>query len=111
DAIGLLDGTVDRVAPPLEAWIVLGPHPVDDLAGLLEHSHPFLQFGEAVTVGAPFVFVPAGADAGIQTPVAGDVNRRGDLGVERGVAIPIAPDHLADADALCVADQRRRNRP
>src|SRR5207237_7747960 len=78
---------------------------------LLEHSHPFLQLREAIAVGAPFVLVPAGADAGIQTSVAGDVNRRGDLGVERGVAIPVAADHLADAHPLRVPDQCGRDRP
>src|SRR3982074_637963 len=101
-ALGLVDGPVDRVVLPLEGGIVLGPHPVDDLAGLLEHPHPLPQFGEAVAVGAPFVLIPAGADAGVQTAVAGDVHGGGDLGVEGGVAIAVAADHLADTNPFGV---------
>src|SRR3712207_7246001 len=43
--------------------VVLGPHAVDYLAGLAEHSHPLGDLGEAVAVGAPLVLVPAGAEA------------------------------------------------
>src|SRR5260370_23372008 len=100
DAPPLVDRPVDRVVLPLEDRVVLGPHPVDDLAGLLEHAHALFELREAVTVGAPFMLVPARADPGIQTPVAGDVHGGGDLGVERRVAVAVAPDHLADANPL-----------
>ena len=37
--------------------------------------------------------------------MAGDVDGGGDLGVEGGVAVAVAPDHLADADPLRVPHQ------
>src|SRR5438309_12004414 len=102
-ALWFVDGPVDRVVLPLEGGIVFGPHPVDDLAGLLEHTHPLPQLGESITVGAPFVLVPAGADPGVQTAVAGNVHGGGDLGVERRIPIAVAADHLTDADSLGVS--------
>src|SRR5713101_1848238 len=111
DAFRLVDRPVDRVLLPLEDGVVLGPHPVNDLAGLLEHAHALFELRKAVTVGPPFVLVPAGADPGVQPPVAGDVHRGGDLGVERGVAIAVAADHLADAYPFRVPHEGRRDRP
>jgi hypothetical protein len=60
-ALRLVDGPVYLVELAVEDDVVLGPHAVDDLAGLAEHPHPFWDLGEAVAVGAPLVLVPAGA--------------------------------------------------
>src|SRR5438128_10652047 len=54
NAFRLIDGPVDRVVLPLEDGVVLAPHPVNDFAGFLEHSHPLFQLRKAVAVGAPF---------------------------------------------------------
>src|SRR5215212_10200850 len=40
DTFRLVDWPVDRVVLALETRVVLGPHAVDDLAGLAEHAHP-----------------------------------------------------------------------
>src|SRR3712207_8244037 len=87
----------------VEDYAVLGPHAVDDLAGLLEGAHPYRDLGEAVAVGAPLVLVPAGAEPEEEPAVAHHVDRRGDLGEERRVALAVAGDHLPDLDALGVA--------
>src|SRR3712207_3736596 len=91
--------------------VVLGPHAVDYLAGLAEHSHPHGDLGEAVAVGAPLVLVPAGAEAEEEAPVAHHVHGGGDLGQERGVAVAVAGDHLPDLDPLGVAAEPRADRP
>ena len=57
------------------------------------------------------MLVPAGADARIQPAMAGDIDRGGDLGVEGGVAVAVAADHLADVDVGRIPGQGGGNRP
>src|SRR5918997_1531154 len=110
-ALGLVYGPVYLVELAVEDYAVLGPHAVDDLAGLLEGAHPYRDLGEAVAVGAPLVLVPAGAEAEEEPAVAHHVDRRGDLGEERRVAVAVAGDHLPDLDALGVAREPGADRP
>jgi hypothetical protein len=51
------------------------------------------------------VFVPTGADPGVEPTVAGDIDGGGDLGVEGRVAIPVAANHLADPNPLGIPRQ------
>ncbi len=111
DTLRLVDGAVDGVVPALEGRAILRPHAVDDLDRLAEHTHPLRHVGEAVAVGPPLVLVPAGADAGVEAAVAGDVHGGGDLGEEGGVAVAVAAHHLADLDPLGVPRERRGDGP
>src|SRR3712207_3932749 len=110
-ALRFVDGSVYLVEFAVEDDVVLGPHAVDDLAGLAEHSHPLGDLGEAVAVGTPLVLVPAGAETEEEAAVAHRVHRRGDLGQERRVAVAVAGDHLPDLYPLGVAAEPRADRP
>src|SRR5215210_2037141 len=110
-ALRLVYGPVYRVELALEDRLVLGPHAVNYLASLPEHPHPLGHFGEAVAVGAPLVLVPARAQAEEEPPVAHHVDRRGDLGEERRVAVPVAGDHLPDLYPLGVAGEAGADGP
>src|SRR4051794_15432787 len=64
-AAGLIDRGVDAVVLSGEDRAVLGPHTVDDFHRLAESAHSLRHLGPFVAVGAPFVLVPAGAEAGV----------------------------------------------
>ena len=51
---------------------------------------------EAVAVGAPLVFLPAGADPELEAAAADDVDRRRQLRGERRVPEPGADDHVTE---------------
>src|SRR5829696_9022007 len=111
DTFGLVDGRVNRIVLAFKLGVVLRPHAVDDLAGLSEHAHPVAKLGEAKAISPPLVLVPACSDASIQPAMAGDVHRRGDLGIQRRVTVTVTADHLPDLDILCVAGEGGRDRP
>src|SRR5829696_1038043 len=98
DTFRLVDWPVDRMVLTIETRVVLGPHTVDDLAGLSEHTHPVTKLGEAVAISPPLVLVPARSDARIQPAMASHVYRRSDLGIQRRITVAVTADHLPYLD-------------
>ena len=100
-----------RVVAALVRRLLVGPHRVHDLDALSKHPDAHLRLGELEAVAAVLVLVPAGTDAPVETAAADDVDGRGDLRQHARLAIRVAADHLAEADATRALADRRHRRP
>jgi hypothetical protein len=84
DWVRVAEGVLDGVVPPLEGGLLLGPHPLGDLDGLLQLPYPDGRFREGVSVGPVLDLLPAGADAEVEAAAADVVDGGGDVGEEGG---------------------------
>ncbi len=100
-----------RVVGALVRRLLVGPHRMHDLDALAKHPDAHLRRGELEAVPAVLVLVPAGTDPPVETAAADDVDRRGDLRQHARLAIRVAADHLAEADAAGALADRRHRRP
>ena len=71
-------------------------HPADDLEVVGQDRQPLGRVREAVAVGEPLVFLPAGPDAELGPPAADDVERRDHLGRQRRGAVGGGQDQVAE---------------
>src|SRR4051794_17979067 len=95
-ALWFVDRFVDVIVLTVELRIILGPHFVNDLDCFAELRHSHRRLDPFVAVSFPFDLVPTGAEACIEPTVAGDIDRRRDLGEEGWTAITVAGHHLPD---------------
>src|SRR2546423_12348065 len=111
DTFGLVDSAAYLVVGAFKDRFFLGPHGQDHLHSFSKAPQAIRSIRIVIAIGAVFVFEPTGAYAKIEPPVAQHVDRAGHLREQRGVAISVAGDRLADAHALCITRQRRRGCP
>ena len=90
---------------------MLGEEPLDDLARLAEPPDALARRVERDAHAFVLVLIPARADPQIQPAVGDDVDRRGHVGMHGGMAVGVAGDHLAKAQALGLRRKGREQRP
>ncbi|CAM5692544.1 hypothetical protein MAUB1S_03115 [Mycolicibacterium aubagnense] len=108
---GLHDGTVDLVVLAVEAHHAVAPGGAHDLHAFIKPGQPHAGRREAVTVCAPFVFVPAAADSHLDPASGDDVGRRSDFREIRRIAVADRGTHLAQLDSRGGRGVRRHQRP
>ena len=107
---GHVDRVTDAGVAALERRATRLEHPGDDLEVVAEGADALADRREAVAVGPPLVFLPAGPDAELEAAAADDVDGRRHLGRHRRVPEPGAHDHVPEADPLGGHRQRGEHR-
>ena len=99
DALGHVDGVTDLRVTTHERGVAGAEHPGDDLEVVPEGVQPLTDRRESVAVCQPLVLLPAGTDAQLEATAADDIQGRGQLGRQRGIAEGGAHDHVAEPDS------------
>lgn len=110
-AFGLIDGAAHLIVFSLEDRLFLRPHGKDHLHRLAQMTQAIGRIGIVVSVGAILVFEPARTNPEVQSSVREDIYCTGHFSKERGIAIAIAGDHLANADTAGIARNGRGGGP
>ena len=98
--LGVVVGAADRVVVARHRRALLGEHRARDPQVVLQPLEALLQRRERIPVRLVLGLEPARADAVDRAAARDDVERRGDLGVLRGVAVPDAADEQAERDRV-----------
>ena len=102
---------VELVVAAVEVGELLGPEPPRDLAGFAEAPDTLAGRVERDPHTLVLVFVPTGADAELEAAVGDHVHRGRHVGMDRGVAVGVARDHQAEAQARRLGREGRQQRP
>src|ERR1700722_1680449 len=95
----------------VERGLLLGEHPLDNLARLVERAQPPAQGFEIDAETSMLQLVPSGAEAKVETSAAYVIERRGHLRGQAWIAIGVAVDHRAQPRAFSVLAERAEQRP
>src|SRR5438094_6443894 len=109
--LGIERGVGELVVVSLERCTLLGPQRAHHLARFVEPLEPLAHRVERDPVRLVLVLLPAGAEPQQEPTARDDVDLRGHLRDERGVAIRVAQHDGADAHARHQRRQRRQGAP
>ena len=104
-------GVFDRVMRARKGRRTSGPCLPEDVDALGEHSKTLPGGGEAVTVGTPFVLVPAGPDTHFDTASGNSIRRSCELRQVHGIPITHARAHLPESHARSTRGEGGNQRP
>jgi hypothetical protein len=100
DGFGLATGFFELVVAPVEVGELLSKEALGDFAGFTEAANALARGIERQTHAGVFVFVPASTHAKVEAATRDNVDSSGHVGMHGGVAVGVAGDHQADAQAL-----------
>jgi len=93
DGVGVTEGVLDAVVPAPVGGLVLGPHRLADLDGLLELPDAGHGLRERVAVGVVLHHLPPGSDPEVEAAAADVVEARGDVREEPRVPVALGGHH------------------
>src|SRR5581483_11305025 len=94
---GLINGTAHLIILAFKGGLFLHPHSANDLDRFAQMTQALWRIRIVVAVSAVLVLIPACSNAKIEPPVTEYINGARHLCQQRGMAIAIACNHLADA--------------
>src|SRR5436305_10013078 len=105
DPLRLVDRAAYLVVVSLEESLFLSPHSQNHLYGLAELPQAFRSSGivVAMPIGAVLLLVPPGPDTTGESAMREGIDCAGHFREQRGIAIAIASDRLANADTPGIA--------
>src|SRR5207302_3222268 len=97
DTLGLIDSTTYLIILAFKGGLFLRPHGANDLDRFAQRAQALRRIGIVVAVSAVLVLIPACSNAEIEPSVTEYINGARHFCQQRGMAIAITRDHLADA--------------
>src|SRR5712692_2196310 len=111
DALGLINGTTHLVILALKGGLFLCPHGANHLDRLAQLTQTFRGIRIRIAVSAVLVLIPACSNAEIEPSVTEYIDGARHFCQQRGMAITIARDHLADTYVAGITRQCSRAHP
>src|SRR5713101_7490862 len=97
DALGLVNGTTHLIILAFKGGLFLCPHGANHLDRFAQIAQALRRIRIVVAVSAVLVLIPTCSNTEIEPSVTEYINGARHLCQQRGMAIAIARDHLADA--------------
>ncbi len=111
DRLRLQPGAVKLVIGSVVVDLLLRPKRLRDLDRLFQHPQPLPGRRKLDVPAAVLVLVPARPVTEVDPAAGNHVRRRGDLGVQRRIAVGVAAGQQAEPEPLRVRRQRGQHRP
>src|SRR6266851_5895363 len=111
DALGLINGTTHLIILTFKGGLLLSPQRPDDLNRLAQLTQTFRGIRIRIAVSAVLVLIPARSNPEIEPSVTEYIDGARHFCQQRGMAITIARDHLADTYVAGITRQCSRAHP
>src|SRR5216683_3049358 len=111
DALGLVNSATHLIILAFKGGLFLRPHGANDLDRFAQIAQALRRIRIVVAVSAVLVLIPTCSNTEIEPSVTEYINGARHLCQQRGMAIAIARDHLADAYGSGITRQRSRGHP
>src|SRR5712692_2482337 len=111
DALGLINGTTHLIILAFKGGLLLSPQRPDHLNRLAQLTQTFRGIRIRIAVSAVLVLIPACSNAEIEPSVTEYIDGARHFCQQRGMAITIARDHLADTYIAGITRQCSRAHP